>query len=108
MKKYEVWITTRASNRIEETCTYIKEKLCAPIAAAKLLELIEKAVLSLVYFPERYPRLNGGPEYFKEIRQMPVGNYLVFYIVGTDRVTVIDVLYNSSDVRKRIQQEFLQ
>jgi hypothetical protein len=26
MKKYKVWMTTRASNRIEETCTYIDVK----------------------------------------------------------------------------------
>ena len=51
---YNVVISENAENDIKDIYNYIKYSLCAPKAAARIADLIEKQIMSLEYDPERF------------------------------------------------------
>ena len=76
----------------------------APESAIRQYNRIAEAILSLNTFPQRYPLFDLEPEHSWKIRKMVVDNYLVCYIVDSDKVTVTDVLYGASNVHNRLNR----
>jgi toxin ParE1/3/4 len=65
---------------------------------------IEKAAYSLDQLPERFRRYEKEPWRSRNLRVMPVDNYIIFYIVDneTGTVTVIRVMYGRRDTEKEL------
>lgn len=65
---------------------------------------IENAVYSLATFPERYRCYEKEPWKSRNLRAMPVGKYLVFYIVDNKAkmVSVIRIMYGGRDVENAL------
>ncbi len=51
LEQYEVKLLSAAYNNLEDSYSYIKNTLYSPIAAGNSLAKLEKAILSLSYFP---------------------------------------------------------
>lgn len=79
--KYELRYTPTFYNDLEEMTVYISERLNITVAAANLLDAIEKAILdrsSIAEFFEPYvSKRNRKYPYYR----IYVGNYTIFYVV---------------------------
>ena len=105
MKHYEVLITDRASADMEAIYTYIAEALDAPGNAAGQYDRIADAILSLEMMPERVKLMDSEPEHTMGMRVLRVDNYSIFFVVKSDTVYIVRVLYSASDIRKRLSEE---
>ena len=102
MTLYKVQITNKALADMEEIYTYIAEVLQTPDNAMNQYNRIAKAIERLAVFPERIKIMETEPEHDKNIRQMNIDNYAVFYVIRERRVVVFRVLYGASDISRRL------
>lgn len=102
MKQYTVQVTDRALADMEEIYTYIAEQLQAPENAMEQYNRIAEAIQKLNVFPERVRIMESEPENKMGLRQLPVNNFSVFYVIKEERVIVIRVLYSASDISRRL------
>ena len=102
MKQYTVQITDKALADMEEIYTYIAEQLQAPENAMGQYNRIAEAIQKLNMFPERVRIMESEPENKMGLRQLPVNNFSVFYVIKEERVIVIRVLYSASDISRRL------
>lgn len=102
---YRVKLTEQAYSDLKEIFKYIAVDLQTPETAARQLDRIEKAILSLDTMPERF-RLYDRPSWReRNLRIMPVDNYLVFYIPdnATAEVTIMRIMYAGRDIDKQLK-----
>lgn len=102
MKQYTVQVTDRALADMEEIYTYIAEQLQAPENAMGQYNRIAEAIQKLNVFPERVRIMESEPENKLGLRQLPVNNFSVFYVIKEERVIVTRVLYSASDISRRL------
>ena len=102
MTLYKVQITNKALADMEEIYTYIAEVLQTPDNAMNQYNRIAKAIERLAVFPERIKIMETEPEHDKNIRQMNIDNYAVFYVIRERRVVVFRVLYGASNISRRL------
>lgn len=105
MKNYKVQITKKALSDMEEIHDYIAMQLQAPENAMRQYNRIADAIEELNVFPERVMVMESMPERAMGLRQLPVDNYSVFYVIKDERVIVIRVLYSASDISARLREE---
>lgn len=104
--KYEVVVTARAAADLRAVFEYMAYELLAGENAVKQLDRLEKAILSLDEMPERFRLYDKEPWNKRNLRIMPVDNYLVFYIPQDEEktVTVIRVMYGRRDIGEQLGQ----
>ena len=104
--KYEVVTTAQAVADLRAIFEYIAYELLAGENAIKQLDRLEEAILSLDEMPERYHLYDKEPWRGRNLRIMPVDNYLVFYIPQEEdkTVTVIRVMYGRRDIDAQLKQ----
>ncbi|MDR1193433.1 MAG: type II toxin-antitoxin system RelE/ParE family toxin [Peptococcaceae bacterium] len=104
---YDVKIANQAMLDMKSIYEYIATALMEPVIAEKQYSRIEKAVYSLDQMPERFRRYEKEPWRSRDLRVMPVDNYIVFYIVDNENgtVTVIRVMYGRKDTEKELVWE---
>ena len=88
---YEVIITKQADADLRGIYEYITFELLSPDNAAGQLERLEKRIMALEEFPEKFRPYEKEPWYSRGVRVMPVDNYLVFYILDK-REKVVEIL----------------
>ena len=102
MKQYTVQITDKALADMEEIYTYIAEQLLAPENAIEQYNRIAEAIQNLNVFPEHVRIMESEPEHAMGLRQLPIDNFSVFYVIEDNRVVVTRVLYSASDISRRL------
>ena len=97
---YQVSTTEQADADLRGVYEYIAFELLSPDNATGQLDRLEKHILGLENFPEKFRAYEKEPWHSRGLRVMPVDNYLVFYISDkyTRTVTVIRVMYAGRDV----------
>jgi len=85
--------------------TYIADMLHEPIIAANQYDRIADAILTLETMPDRIKIMNSEPAQSKRLRPLLVDNYTVLFMIGSDTVFIVRVLYSSSDISARIADE---
>ena len=90
---------------MESIYDYIAETFNAPETAARQYDRIANAILSLEEMPERVKIMDSEPENTKGLRALRIDNYSVFFVVKTDTVYIVTVLYSASDISKRLSEE---
>jgi len=98
MKQYQVKITGKALADMDAIYEYIAENIKAPDTAMKQYDRIANGIESLNVLPERCRLSESQPEGDLRLRQLLVDNYSAIYVVEEDCVTVLLVLYSSSDI----------
>lgn len=104
MRSYGMRVTPSAMAQIGDAVRYVRDDLCMPQAAAKLLDEIEEAVGSLSSMPNRFHVVRIEPLLSSGVRRMNVRGYSIFYRVDetSSTVNVFAVLYGTpSDARLR-------
>ncbi|MFI3169203.1 MAG: type II toxin-antitoxin system RelE/ParE family toxin [Faecalibacterium sp.] len=84
-----------AYNNLDDIYSYIKNTLYSSTAAGNLLAKLEKAILSLSYFPYKGAMRKTGTYANKGYRQLFVENFIVVYRIEEQnkRVVVVTVQY---------------
>ena len=108
---FDVRMTPQSEDDLRGIYEYIAFHLRAPMNAARQLDSLETSILSLESLPERYQRYSEAPWSNRNLRIMPVRNYLVFYIPTavpengqdeTGAVTIVRVMYGGQDVQEQL------
>lgn len=104
--KYEIVLTEQADTDLRGIYEYIAFTLLEPEIAARQLERIENAILSIDELPKRYRAFEKEPWHSIGLCQMPVDNFSIFYIPKDDdkRVTVIRVMYGGRDIDEQLKK----
>ena len=103
MKRYRIQITARALFDMEEIYNYIAEQLQVPEVAMRQYNRIADAIKTLDIFPERVKLMETREEFARGLRQMPVDNFSVFFLIKEENVIITNVLYSASDIAKRLR-----
>jgi len=88
---YTVKLMSRALRDLDGIYKYIAETLLQPGTALKLVEEIEREILSLEHFPNRCPIRRTGVYANKGYRHLFVKNYTAVFRVDEAEKTVIVV-----------------
>ena len=105
MTQYNVLLSDRASEDMDGIYDYIANTLLEPVIAANQYDRIARAILTLEKMPERIRLMDSQPERSKGLRPLIVDNYTVFFVIQSNTVRVVRVLYSSSDIKKRLLDE---
>lgn len=100
--EYNVKITDKALNDIENIYNYIANVLLNIDGAIKQYNKLSNSISSLNMFPERHRIINlyNGDD----LRRMIVDNYSIFYIIKEDKVIIVSVLYGSLNIDERLKK----
>lgn len=94
---YHPHITSVAERDISQAADYIEFVLKNPKAADDLLEETDQKINALLPFPQEHPIVEDKLLAAWGIRFTQIKNYLAFYVVEENQVTVIRFLYAKSD-----------
>ncbi len=83
---YTVDVSKDAKEDMYAIYRYIAYDLLVPDTAIKLIERLEKAILSLDSLPERHQVYDNSK--WQHLRMMPVDNYCIFYTINDETTTV--------------------
>ena len=89
---------------METLFKHIAETLMEPVIAEKQYTRIETAVYSLDQMPERFRQYEKEPWRSRNLRVMPVDNYIVFYTVDNEKqvVMVIRIMHGRRNTEKEL------
>lgn len=104
--KYKVELTKQADIDLRAIYEYIAFTLQEAEIAVRQLEKIQKGILSLDEMPERFRIFEKEPWRSRELRQMPIENFIIFYITNSKdkTVTIIRVMYGRRNIDKGLKQ----
>lgn len=88
-----VRLTAEAGRDLERIGDYIARD--SPARAIRFIQELRAKCVELTDFPERFPLI---PRYERlGVRSRVHGNYLIFYRVAGERITVIHILHGAMD-----------
>ena len=101
---YDVKTTGQARHDMKRIYEYIADTLMEPVIAEKQYTRIETAVYSLDQMPERFRQYEKEPWRSRNLRVMPIDNYIVFYIVDNENqvATVIRIMCGRRNTEKEL------
>ena len=93
--KYKIVLTDQADYDLRRIYEYIAFSLQSPKNAEDQLNRIELNILGLEEMPNRYKVYEKEPWRSRGLMQMPVDNFVIFYIVDSLKttVTIIRIMY---------------
>lgn len=94
---YHLHITSVAQRDISQAADYIEFVLKNPKAADDLLEETDQKINALLPFPQEHPIVEDKLLAAWGIRFTQIKNYLAFYVVEENQVTIIRFLYAKSN-----------
>src|SRR5699024_3460201 len=94
---YHLHITSVAQRDMSQAADYIEFVLKNPKAADDLLEETDQKINALLPFPQEHPIVENKLLAAWGIRFTQIKNYLAFYVIEENQVTVIRFLYAKSD-----------
>jgi len=86
--RYFIHITKQAEHDMDDAAAYIAYMLLNPQAAYNLLARVRADVAALADFPQRNALVEDSILASCGIRFIVINNYLAFYIISEDNVTV--------------------
>lgn len=103
---YSVKISKQAENDLRSIYEYIAFELQSLQNAQGQIGRLESNILKLKEMPERFSVFEKEPWKSRNLRVMPVDNYLVFYIPDklTKTVNILRVMYGGRDTEKQLNQ----
>lgn len=103
---YSLKISKQAENDLRSIYEYIAFELQSLQNAQGQIGRLESNILKLKEMPERFSVFEKEPWKSRNLRVMPVDNYLVFYIPDklTKTVNILRVMYGGRDTEKQLNQ----
>ena len=102
--RYAVNYSGEALDDLRAIYAYIANALLVPSTAAAQVERIRKEVRSLNFMPARYTLVDWEPWHSMGMHQLPVDNYVAYYLVddAAKTVTVARIFYGGRDIEEII------
>lgn len=102
---YSIVLTETARADLSAIFKYIAVDLQSVQNANAQLSRIEKAIASLDQMPERYRVYDKESWRTRNMRILPVDNYLVFYVPTHDdlTVTVMRIMYGGRNIDRQLE-----
>ena len=99
-ENYKVGYSEDALNDLREIYAYIANELLVPETAAAQVGRIRKEVRALDFMPARYALVEWDPWHSMKMHQLPVDNFIVYYLVDDEEmaVTVVRIFYGGQDI----------
>lgn len=99
-KNYKVSYSADALDDLREIYAYIANELFAPETAAAQVGRIRKEIRSLDFLPARYALVEWEPWHSMKMHQLPVDNFIVYYLADDEEmaVTIVRVFYGGRDI----------
>ena len=106
MDEYKVKITPQASAQMLEIFSYISGTLKEPVAAERLLNELQKSILSLDTMPKRVALVDEEPWRSYGVHKMSVKNFLVYFWVNEElkEVHITAIIYGRRDQLEQLKQ----
>lgn len=82
--------------------TYIRDELCSPGTAQRIMAELKKSVLSLERFSGRGKPLDALVPVHTEYRYLICEDYCIFYLYSEDNVIVVRILHQRQDCLKAL------
>jgi len=103
---FEVEITPQAQEQVQAIGWHVANSLCAPMAANRLVDKLEAAILSLSSNPERIPLTHEEPWHSRGIHKMVTGKYIIYFLIldEINTVRVMAVVYGRRDQKKQLKE----
>ena len=76
---------------------YIRDELCNPSAAQRIIAELKKSVLSLECFPGHGKQLDALVPVHTEYRYLVCENYCIFYLYSEEDIIVVRILHQRQD-----------
>ena len=97
---YSAVYSPEALNDLKDIYAYIAQELLAPDTALNQVNRIRKEIRSLDFMPSRYALVDWEPWKSMGMRKVPVDNFVVFYTVDSDSMTVaiIRIVYGGRNI----------
>ena len=104
---YSVKISEKAESDLKEIFEYVAFELLSVQTAFNLLERLEKSILNLNQMPNRHIAYKKEPWKSRGLRVMPVGNYIVLYIVDEESavVNIVRVMYGGREIEAQLNKQ---
>ena len=104
---YSVIYSSKAKDDLIEIYSYIAFDLQVPDIAEGQVNRIRKTIRSLDFMPSRYITVQWEPWKSMRMHQVPVDNFVVYYVVNDDSrtVTVIRIFYGGRDIEDIINTD---
>ena len=104
-KRYTVWYSLPAKTDLKAIYRYIAVNLKARATAKGQTDRIRKEIKDLTLFPEKFPAVDWEPWSSKNVRKMPVDNFIVYYRVthGDQSVEVVRIFYGGRDIENIVK-----
>ena len=104
---YSVKISEKAESDLKEIFEYVAFELLSVQTAFDLFERLEKSILNLNQMPNRHIAYEKEPWKSRGLRIMPVGNYIVLYIVDEESavVNIVRVMYGGREIEAQLNKQ---
>ncbi|MCI7127008.1 MAG: type II toxin-antitoxin system RelE/ParE family toxin [Clostridium sp.] len=98
---YRIVYSPQALEDLKDIYAYISEELQVPDTARNQVNRIREKIRSLDFMPMRYAIVDWEPWKSMKMHKIPVDNFIVFYIVDMNSmtVTVIRIVYGGRDIQ---------
>ncbi len=93
----QVTLSKEAQRDLVSIRNYIRDELCNPDAAKRIISSLKKGVASLGNFPGRGRPLDALISVHTEYRYLVCENYCIFYLEGNDHVMVVRIMHQRQD-----------
>lgn len=107
MTKFKVRYSAEAQEDLKSIYAYIAFHLKERATAKNVIDEIRKEIRSLDVMPERYVRVDWEPWASMGMRKVPVGNFVVYYLVNPEAcvVDVVRIFYGGRDVENILSEK---
>ena len=101
---YSVFYSIKSQADLNNIYSYIAFSLNEYETANAMFNAITGAVDSLEEMPMRHPFVDIEPHRSRQIRKMPVKNFLVFYIANQEKqsVEIVRIMYGGRDINRHL------
>lgn len=96
---YTVKITRRARQQLQEIVQQIDSVALSPNAGLRLVDKLEKEIMSLSVFPARAPLTEEEPWHSQGVRKLLVKKYFIYFWINEDarKVQVTAIIHSRRD-----------
>ena len=97
-----VIVSKEARKDLVNIRNYIRDELCNPSAAKRIIHELRIAVQGLQNFPNRGRPLDAMIPIHTEYRYLPCENYCIFYLVSEKEVYIVRILHQKQNPLKAL------
>jgi len=104
MNEYFIHTTSQFNEEFDRIYHYINFYLHSPRAANKFYFKIKKSILSLNFFPERFPKVPSVNYQNHNLRKLIIDKYIIIYEVqnNSNEVFILHIFHGSQNYLTRL------